>query len=414
MDILSQVLQNNNSIRAARSLGQRYQGLADNSSNFTVGNDAGGHRVNWGDIIAKGVGSYMGQKQERRADDLEQQNQQLNEQFMRETLNNDPQMMKLYNMARMGVPGAGEKLGELVAPKKQPLATATQFFAANPDANDEVINSMAAEMGYSPELIRGIRDAAVRGRDYESKRKDDESAQEFGQRVYLTKLAASLRPDPYHARTDPNSLVGNTGLTYGEFMQLPPEQRHALMNAGKLTRESTESKEDAKLRSKAREELPGVRSAISNMKDIIGFAANATPTPGIGGLLEPRLTRNRNNVMLKQAINQLVLDATSGKLGGGVSNADVQFLKDAMTNLSRGGNDDWVAQLRRGMAGLVQKAENYSKLTGEPLDIDLSGLPAVKGGGPEYGSANEILNKYEKPKQQKVPSFDDLYNELTR
>lgn len=173
MATYSDVLRGKSRATGLRKRGETFRGLANEAGSFTtapgqVQQMAGmtaptPQAIDWGNIIQRGMGNYMAGKADKEADEAEMQAAELNQQFMRDAIGEDPEAQRLLQMAQAGVPGADKALADKVAPKRQPLATFTQFVAQNPDLDDESAIAFGAESGIGPELATGIVRAARAG-----------------------------------------------------------------------------------------------------------------------------------------------------------------------------------------------------------------------------------------------------------
>ncbi len=339
--------------------------------------------VNWGDILGKGVSNYMGAKERKKSVESEDEVKEINNQFMQSTLSNDPTASKLYGAVQAGVPGADKALMQHMAPKKQSMAVLVQGLTSgllDPDMAAEV----AKQQGLDPEVVRR---AAV----YAAQKKEQENAGKFGEKVILQNM--NLEGQQALQANKPTK----SGYTQAELNAMPIEQRIAAIQAS-TGRESAESKARGKAKVSAEQDLPKSDYAIKNLEDVIGFADKATYYPGTGGLMNPKLAANNpNNVMLTQAINQIVLDAAGGKLGGGVSNADVEFLKSATAMLNAGNRDTVVAQLNRILGSMKMHRGQLAKQAGaEDTPI----------------KTNAPSSKYDYRTSKSAPSFDDAWKEV--
>lgn len=339
--------------------------------------------VNWGDILGKGISNYMGAKERKRSLESKEEVNQLSNEFMQSTLSGDPTAAKLYGAVQVGVPGADKALMDHMAPKKQSMAILVQGLTSgllDPDMAAEV----AKQQGIDPEIVRK---AAI----YADKKKQDENAGKFSEKVLLQDM--SLKGKKELAAGKPTA----TGYTQAELAAMPIEQRLEAVRAAS-GRETAESKARGKAKVAAEQDLPKADYAIKNLEDVIGFADKATYYPGTGGLVNPKLAANNpNNTMLKQAINQIVLDAAGGKLGGGVSNADVEFLKSATAMLDAGNRDTVVAQLNRILSNQKMHRAQLARQAGVEL-------PEVKSKTP--------TSKYDYRTSKQAPSFDDAWKEV--
>lgn len=341
--------------------------------------------INYGDILGRGISNYMQAKERKTSVEKSKEAESLNMEFMNSTLSGDPQAQKLYMAAQAGMPGAEKALANHIAPKKQSLAVLTQFISGGGDP--EMAADLARQLGVDPEIARK---AAV----YQVQRQEEKAGTEFGQKVLLKGMDVTAQKELQAGK--PTA----TGYTQAELQAMPLEERLAAVRAAS-GRESAESKARGKLKVEAEQELPKTDYAIKNLQDVISFADKATYYPGTGGLVNPKLAANNpNNAMLKQAINQIVLDAAGGKLGGGVSNADVEFLKSATAMLDAGNRDTVVAQLNRILGKMQMERGRLSQLTGEAVPSAPTKGPTSKF---DYRTSKDLRG---------APSFEDAWKEV--
>lgn len=345
--------------------------------------------VNWGDIVGKGISNYMGAKERKTAADSKAEINQINNEFMETTLKGDPEAAKLFGAVQAGVPGAGQALTEHMEPKKQAMAVLVQGLTTGA-MDPELAAQLAPQYGLDPEVVRK---AAI----YSSNRKQEQESDKFSQKAALLNIGIEGRKELAGGKT-----VGKTGYTQAELSALPIEQRIAAIQAS-TGRETAESKERGKLKVQAEQDLPKTDYARNNLKDMIRMASEATYLPGTFGLAPSYLDRSGKNAMLRQGIAQLVLDATGGKLGGGVSNADVTFLKEAQTNLDSGNRDTVVAQLNKLLANL----ENHRNIMAKQAGIQVEGAPESTGPTSPLDYTNS-----KNMRKSAAPSFDDVWKEV--
>lgn len=173
MATYSDVLRGKSRATGLRKRGEMFRGLANDAGSFVTQpgqiQQMGGmvapapQVIDWGNIVQRGVGNYMAGKTDKAADEAELQAAELNQQFMRDAIGEDPEAQRLLQMAQAGVPGADKALADKVAPKRQPLATFTQFVAQNPDLDDASAAAFGAEVGISEAMALGIVKAARAG-----------------------------------------------------------------------------------------------------------------------------------------------------------------------------------------------------------------------------------------------------------
>jgi hypothetical protein len=347
-------------------------------------------QANWGDILGKGVANYMGAKERKEAITKTQEVAQINSDFMNTTLKSDPVAQKLYGAVQAGIPGADKALTDHMAPKKQSMAIIVQGLTSGMLSPD-----MAAEVAKSQGLDENVVRAAA---EYAAKKQEAKTADKYGQQIDLANINNQAKADLQANKPT------KTGYTQAELNAMPIEQRIAAVQASS-GRETAESKARGKLKVQYEQELPKTDYAIKNTADIINMANKADFWPGNLGMKNPKLTTNSNNAMLMQAIDQLVLDEAGGKLGGGVSNADVIFLKNAKVSLTSGNRETAVAQLNRFLDKLQSHRDQMAKGMGEGAQA----APATNTPASRFDTTNV---KERRAAQQPAPSFDDAWKEV--
>ena len=340
--------------------------------------------INYGDILGKGVSNYMGAKERKRSVDKNAEVAQINSDFMQSTLQNDPAATKLYGAVQAGVPGADKALMEHMAPKKEKMAVLVQGLTSGM-MDPQLAEQLATQYGLDPSVVK-------KAAEYAASRQEQKSTDSFAQK-------AALQTQDLEGKKE---LMGmkptKSGYTQDELNAMPPEQRMAIATTG--GRETAESKERGKMRVAAEVDLPKTDYAMNNLNDVIKFADEATYYPGTLGLAANAVDRSGKNAMLRQAIAGLVLDATGGKLGGGVSNADVAFLKEAQTNLESGNRNTVVAQLNKLLAQLKSHRATLSKQAGVSAPNE----------APSTGPTSPLdYTNYKNTRKSSAPAFDDVF-----
>lgn len=306
--------------------------------------------VNWGDILGKGVANYMGAKERKQSLNSGEEVQNINNDFMKSTLQTDPIATKLYGAVQAGIPGAAKALTDHMAPKKQTLADLTQFIIGG--GSPEMAAELARQKGLDPQI-------AFRAAEYQTKAKETQNADKLGGQVVVQDLKNQ------GALNVQNNKPTKYGYTADEWNAMPVEQRIAAVQAS-TGRETAESKALGRAKVAAQQELPMADYAMTNIKRVIDLAKKADYWPGNGGLKADKLTTNKNNVNLRQALAQLTLDANGGKLGAGFSNADRDFMREAQVNLESGNADTAQYQLGQLVTRLEQRQKQLRKQAGIP------------------------------------------------
>lgn len=335
--------------------------------NFTMPRQ---ENINWGAILQGGLSNYMSAKKGKEAQDLEAKKAELNSGFFMSAVGDDPQAQKLAILAQSGVPGADRALAQHIAPKKEAMGA---FLQALPTLSPDAAAELAPRYGLTPELGR-------KSAEYAAAQKQGEEERGW-ERQKALKMLGIQAADARASRNDfKDPFLKKYGMPMAEFLALPKEEQANIQEAisGKPARETQISKEGAKQAAEATEGLPHTEEAITRVMNMVSMADKATYLP-LGMGLAPAAAGNQTNQMLEQGINQLVLDAAGGKLGAGISNADVEFLKSAQANLRRGNRDTAVAQLNAALASLLTKRTEFNRRLGrEDAPIDISNLPTSK------------------------------------
>lgn len=311
--------------------------------------------VNYGNILQQGLGNFLAMHKSKEALEKESEAKDLNNQFLQETVGNDPQAQKLVQMAQVGLPGAAERLTDYIQPKRQAIGA---FLQAAPGLDPESAAALAPQFGISPEF-----GARIASSSYNRMMEAQQRAQGFAIEKEVIKGSIPKQPTP----TDPNKVVpGFGGLTQGELMQMSPEERAARFGsaawAGKQTQQQ---KELEKMGAAAMAEIAPTQQAIDMADRAINLAGKASFFPGQGGLMGPwanrLLANNPANAELRAQMSQLALAAAGGKLGGQVSDSDVKLIYDGIAKLDEGDRNSAIrmlTQFRSNMAGKKQSLEN--------------------------------------------------------
>lgn len=225
--LLSQALRAKADVQTARSQGLGYQNLANQANpTFTVGGQNGGPvGIDWGAALQSGFGNYMAQKKAKEASQKEMEATDLNQQFMQDTLKDDPESQRLFQMVQAGVPGADQALSERIAPKKQSVAVFTQYVSQNPELDDASAIALGQQSGLSPELSIGLARSARASLEKERSYKEQQGLEQYGRQVALQdrmlnskfQYGSALRQIP-QARIlgGPNGNANMPQLTPGE------------------------------------------------------------------------------------------------------------------------------------------------------------------------------------------------------
>lgn len=331
MATYSDVLRGKSRASGLRKRGETFRGLANDAGSFVTQpgqvQQMGGmaaptpQSVNWGSIIQRGLGNYMAGKADKQADEAERQATELNQQFMRDAIGEDPEAQRLLQMAQAGVPGADKALADKVAPKRQPLATFTQFVSQNPDLDDESLAALGAEVGISPQLAIGIGKAAKAGTLRTEKLGLEKEQRTMEGNLLRDENKAILRQQ---YAPPPRGVAAGTGLTPGQKSiqaRMQNEADKELMALGQ-----SGGKFQDLMSTIDRDEIFGKENKVSQ------FLAES-PNRLLAAVGRSNLSEG--SLMLKEYMNSKVLERMKA-LGGNDSNEELRTisasLPDAMNN----------------------------------------------------------------------------------
>lgn len=270
--------------------------------------------IDWGNVIRAGVEPYMAGRADKEADKAEADRDEVSRLFMEDTLKNDQESLRLFQMAQMGMPGADQALAQRIAPKKQPLATFTQFVAQNPDLDDESAIAFGAESGLSPELSKGIVAAARRGSASSKQEALDKEERVFGRALEMEAFRTANRM----AAKGGDSLTPGQQQLRGKMMQTADQE---LMDLGQST-----GKFDEMMQTIERDQLFGSENKVAQF-------LSESPNRLIAAAGRSQLSEG--SLMLKEYMNSKVLTRMK-QLGGNDSNEELRnitaSLPDAMNN----------------------------------------------------------------------------------
>lgn len=333
-------------------------------------------QVNYGDIIGRGVANYMSAKAGKEAQTKEAAAKDLDQQFMTSSLEGDEAGQRLYAGANAGIPGMAQALTQHLAPKKEAMGAFLQYIQSeNPDP--ELAAQVATKYGVDPKLAAKAADA---NRVYGSAKREGQAQ-------------------------DKLDLLDKKGQQQEDLQILKGTQQTELQKvkaAMAPARETESSKLEARRKNEDILTVQGVDDHLDKFKDLINLANDAKWNPLNMGLAPDAI--NPKGVMLKQAVADLVLAATGGKLGAGISNADVSFLKEAQVNLERGNRETAIAQLKNGMEKLLAKRDAAYKRMGQtPPSAGVGNLPK---------SQYDYTATKKRASGESLPSIDDVLKEF--
>ena len=284
--------------------------------------------MNWGSIAQKGLGNYMAAKENKKADDEEARLDEIGQQFMKDTLKDDPEAQKLFQMTQMGVPGADKALADHLTPKKQSLAVLMQAVTTgqlDPDMAAEV----APQFGISPEMARKSATYALEVREKQSK-------QQFQQQAALKAIGRG------------SSGAGSNKLSFQDYMKLPPDQQEAYerFSGRKGAKDNSMTPGERNERAKA---LQKMDTAVEDMEsssakfDVLrpkledpkAFGAKQSTAQVLAEMENPILSsigtamRSDTSLLLEDYLNDEVLSRMA-QLGGNDSNEELNRMRASL------------------------------------------------------------------------------------
>ena len=320
----------------------RFQNFANTAGSGVVGGQGYGGQpapalIDWGGIIKSAAGNYLAAKSEKDSAQASSEAEELNRQFMAETLGNDPEAQRFLQMAQAGIPGADQALADRVAPKKEAMGAFLQHLQTG-NADPEFAAAIAERYGISPEL------ASKAAASYRQNMLAT-SEQDFQQRAALSRQgfeqSAALRGIP-QAKAAAVTMGPNGEYipTEGGGMEPNTAQPGANLTPGQLQirdRQLIEwDKERAQLQSqmaKYEQLRPMVADAFGptqKISEILTNAADRLPM-GLGAPVGAAgaVLRNEANTMLKDYINSEVLQRMAA-LGGNDSNEELRRMTSSL------------------------------------------------------------------------------------
>lgn len=335
-------------------------------------------QVNYGDIIGKGIANYAQAKGMKTARELQAKSKEIENAFMQDSIGNDEQAQKLYGAAQAGVKGAQEALVQHLNPKKEAMAGLIQgVTSGNMDAN--MARQLAPKYGIDPEVAAAAADHA------------GELVKAKQQGVFDNKTSLQSAKDAAAQQRLSQQLSSKEQIANQAALAKPPRETMAEKLAAKRADGDIDT-------------LDHIDNSISRVKDIVRMANEAKYLPLNMGLAPDAV--NPKGVMLKQAMAGIVLDALGGKLGAGISNADVSFVKEAQANLERGNRETAMAQFKEGMEKLQQKRDAVLKRQGKSTVVNDGTAELPKS---QYDST---AVKRRASSGAPVPSFEDIMKDF--
>lgn len=335
---LAAILRKRQEADLQRQQANRFQGIAQqaNTSGVVGGGQVAGmgmsqatpQAIDWGGIIQGAAGNYLAARKEKEAGQSSQEAEELNRQFMMETIGNDPESQRLLQMAQVGIPGAEQALADRIAPKKEAMGAFLQHLQTG-NADPEFAAAIAERYGISPELASqaatSYRQNMLATSEQDFQQRAALSRQGFEQSAALRGIpqakAVAVGPNGEYISTEGGGMEPNTaagaGLTPG---QLQIRDRQLIeWDKERATIESQMGKYE-QLRPMVAEAFgptQKISEVLTNMADRLPMGLGA-PVGAAGAVM-----RNEANALLKDYVNSEVLKRMAA-LGGNDSNEELR------------------------------------------------------------------------------------------
>jgi len=113
--------------------------------------------VNYGGILQNAVNTFMGARSAKKYEEAKANNEAVSKAYAIETLQGDPQALKLYQAAQYGVPGADKALAKYLEPKKpDAIAGLLQTLEKLDGNNPAVVRQIAQRYGMKEDEAKGM------------------------------------------------------------------------------------------------------------------------------------------------------------------------------------------------------------------------------------------------------------------
>lgn len=353
MATMQDILRNQQVIGQKRGQAEQYQNLANSAgATITPGGTFQGmngqqmlapQNIDWGSIAQRAVGNYMGAKSNKEADEAEAKNAELSQAFMQDTLQGDPESMKLFQMSQAGIPGADRALAERISPKKEAMGAFLQFLQSG-NADPEMAAELAPRYGISPEL--GAKAATSIAEKMAAANQQD-----FAQRAALKQMgrapagggagraaAGKLSFSEYMALSDAEKeaydrFQGKQGKNASQGGMTPGERNYRAKTMNEMDKELVKVDTQLGKFDNLRESLndPKVFGAGQKAAELAAAYGDA---PVLGGLLSSIATASRSKefMQLEDYLNSEVLSRMA-QLGGSDSNEELRRMRASLPSV---------------------------------------------------------------------------------
>ena len=351
---LAAILRKRQEADLQRQQAGRFQGIAQqaNTSGVVGGGNVSGMQgmsqatpqaIDWGGIIQGAAGNYLAARKEKEASQSSQEAEELNRQFMMETIGQDQEAQRLLQMAQAGIPGAEQALADRVAPKKEAMGAFLQYIQTG-NADPAMAAELAPRYGLSPEIgmqaATSFRQNMMDASERDFQQKAALKQQDFSQRVALKGIpqakAMAVGPNGEYIPTEgggmePNTAQPGANLTPG---QLQIRDRQLIeWDKERATIESQMGKYE-QLRpivSEAFGPTQKISEILTNAADRLPMGLGA-PVGAAGAVM-----RNEANALLKDYVNSEVLKRMAA-LGGNDSNEELRRMTASLPSAEQDAN----------------------------------------------------------------------------
>ena len=421
--LIDQLRQRNAAEQGISALRRQEQNFADLSGSLPQGGVVGGdtyqgniggrqfsiptpNQVDWGSILARAGSNYLSARAGKKADDLEAQRSQLNQEFFASTMKGDEQAQKLFMMHQAGVPGADKALAQHLAPKKEALAGLIQGL---PNMSPEMAAEVAGKYGLDPEMVSR---AAIYAQEAGQKKED----RKFEQQKAL-KIMGIQAADARAARKAPSG--GGGRISIGDGMSEPAGGVYDGLTPGEKQmrgKEMAALDKDIQKGEQQIQKFNNLRTMIEN-DDTFGAKQKVADTLAkmpftilqqVGTAM-----RNKGAMLLEDYLNSETLTRMA-QLGGNDSNEELNRMRASLPQVI----NDKEAALH--LMDQLNQWQIDTKKAAEARRADISSGRYYRIGSqtPDYYKEASKGDPTNKPAPKAAPaqrrSFDDIFNEVTK
>lgn len=379
--------------------------------------------INYGDILGAGASSFLGARADKMRRESDRELDDINDQFMSSTLENDPEAAKLYGLAQAGMPGAAQALAKHLSPKKEALAGFVQAVTSG-NASPELLASISDRYGIDPQIASRAGEYAVAQAQAKADRKMNDAKElidyRTGKQAYLKGVPSAGTGRKSGGSKEMTLANGDVVEVDGEPVQpydLSPGQKQ---NQAKNLNALDDLIQKAEIQvSKFPEvwEAAGKPGGLGKGQQFSQFLSdsNIAPLSALG-----MATRSPESALLHDYSNSEVL-ARMAQLGGNDSNEELRRMQASVPNALQNPEtmrvllkrfDQWtrknleIAKKRR---QAFQTGQYYSP-TFKPTDSKSVQVPdSLKPFTPVKDT-----KKDSQPVKKERRSFDDIFNEVNQ